>query len=382
MKVSEAKYIVMQILKNRVDVVPFLLGESGIGKSAVMHQAAMELGFRFVDLRLAQMEPGDAIGLPRSVFENGRWVMKYAAPFWFPFEDAEPTVIFLDELPQAPRDVQTAFFQFIYDRELMGNVLHEKHRIVAAGNPAVGNYESMELGTALRTRLAIFKVESSLGDWLSWSRDLAETNPQLKKVREFLSTMPHMFHRVDHTEIWDTNQKPDPRAWVRLSELLNACEIPEHLFLEVAASMVGKEAAIAYSNFLSELKMVRPVTAVEIFESPGYTEEIRKRVLESTVDALNETKNSIVQYADNEDNIEKIDIDVLCDVMEDIPNEFKVVLMRNLVNLRSKNLNQKISESDRIVAIMQKTDSELKAIGTSAAQVAQEEQEQTQEAAI
>src|SRR5690554_6197589 len=81
----------------------FLIGKSGVGKSATVKQAAQDLGIPLVDLRLSQFDPVDFRGVP-FIGEDER--TSWAVPDFFPDETQPNGILFLDELTSAPHAVQ------------------------------------------------------------------------------------------------------------------------------------------------------------------------------------------------------------------------------------------------------------------------------------
>ena len=102
---KKAAEMVKQILS--VNLVPFLQGSPGIGKSAIIKEVADGAKLKVIDLRLSQCEPTDLLGLP--VLSEKK--AKYKAFDTFPLEkDKVPAgyngwLLFLDELNSAPRSM-------------------------------------------------------------------------------------------------------------------------------------------------------------------------------------------------------------------------------------------------------------------------------------
>lgn len=166
---KKAAEMVKQILS--VNLVPFLQGSPGIGKSAVIKEVADGAKLKVIDLRLSQCEPTDLLGLP-VLSENKA---KYKAFDTFPLEkDKVPAgykgwLLFLDELNSAPRSVQVAAYKIILDRMVGQEKLNDKVYIVAAGNLATDNAVVNSLSTALRSRLVNIECQVSVEEWLDWA---------------------------------------------------------------------------------------------------------------------------------------------------------------------------------------------------------------------
>ena len=130
---KKAAEMVKQILS--VNLVPFLQGSPGIGKSAIIKEVANGAKLKVIDLRLSQCEPTDLLGLP--VLSEKK--AKYKAFDTFPLEkDKVPAgyngwLLFLDELNSAPRSVQVAAYKIVLDRMVGQEKLNDKVYIVAKG---------------------------------------------------------------------------------------------------------------------------------------------------------------------------------------------------------------------------------------------------------
>jgi hypothetical protein len=68
LKINDLKQFIKNCVEKNVHVPPLVVGTMGVGKSQIMKQVANELGIQLIDLRLAQQESGDLIGL---TFKNG-----------------------------------------------------------------------------------------------------------------------------------------------------------------------------------------------------------------------------------------------------------------------------------------------------------------------
>lgn len=183
MKLSKAKEIIFELVKHDDMPAIMLWGPPGVGKSMCIKQCADELGWKMIDLRLAQMNPVDIRGIPVADRENGR--AQWYPPAEFPDEkrDGKHGILFLDEIANAPRDVQTAALQLVLDRRLGGYCLPDGWRVIAAGNRVFDRAGSYQMASSLANRfihlpicssmppLEVSKesVDVNLEDWKSWA---------------------------------------------------------------------------------------------------------------------------------------------------------------------------------------------------------------------
>jgi len=168
MKLNDAKQIVHEICE--AGLVPLLWGERGIGKTALVHALADEVGRELRPLYLATQEPGDLIGLPTRDGDRTTW----ALPDWWP-KEGERVIIFLDEINRAPRYTLSAILPLLTERRLHGHPLPPDTWIVAAANPPNGVYHVTDFDSALVNRFVHLIITP---DWDGWFQWLSETDPE------------------------------------------------------------------------------------------------------------------------------------------------------------------------------------------------------------
>src|ERR1700683_906973 len=99
------------------DRTPFIWGPPGIGKSALVRDAAELLDLPCVTLLGTQIAPEDLIGVPRiQRVEGGGFATEFCPPK--AILRTEPFLLFIDELNSDVPDVQKAFYSLILERSL------------------------------------------------------------------------------------------------------------------------------------------------------------------------------------------------------------------------------------------------------------------------
>lgn len=144
------------------DVALCIWSTTGSGKSQITRQAAEELGYKLIDLRLATQEVGDIIGMPKHKGDRTTW----SKPEWFPEED-ENAIIFLDELNRAKSEVCQSIFQLVTDKMIHTHRLPKGTRIIAACNPPEGDYQVNALGSAMMARFMHVTLETDVNQWIN-----------------------------------------------------------------------------------------------------------------------------------------------------------------------------------------------------------------------
>ena len=260
--IEQMKQVLREMMAH-TDLTPCVVGHRGVGKSAGIIQVCREAGWRYVSLRLGQMEVGDLVGIP---FREGD-VMHWSRPSWWPGDNDPPTVVHCDELNRAQQeDTLQAIFQFVEPpvegepRALHTHRLAPQHKVVVTINPPDGSYQVATLDRALIDRMVMLYVES---DYACWSRYAAERGLD-DAVRQFLGGNTAMLARQGMP--MDLLVEPTERAWEMVSILRRNSRFPGDLEMEVYSGIVGREAAIMFMRWLADHRH-RPLTAAEVLDS-------------------------------------------------------------------------------------------------------------------
>ncbi len=190
-----------------------LLAPPGIGKSAVVAEAAAEAGLPCRSLLGTQIAPEDVSGIPRIVGERA----VFCPPRVLLPEQPEPFCLFLDELPSCAPDVQKALYSLLLERRLGEHLLPPGTWVVAAGNRVEDRALVRALSSALVNRVIILHVRVDAREWLRWAR----CNGVRSDVLSFISIMPDALMRPVPAEPVPFST---PRTWAALSRALDLAE--------------------------------------------------------------------------------------------------------------------------------------------------------------
>jgi MoxR-like ATPase len=137
-------------LASRANQPLLLIGSHGVGKDAILADAAHSLGIDLLSRDLSLMEGPDLLGLPVRSSTDGR--TRYAPPGFLP--TAGRGLLAFTELNRAPRWVRAPCLTLLTDRTLGDYALPPGWLPVAAINPPAEDYEVDDLDPALRSRLS------------------------------------------------------------------------------------------------------------------------------------------------------------------------------------------------------------------------------------
>ena len=211
-----------------------LLGPPGVGKTALVKQAAAKHGMQFLALRLVQIEAVDLRGMPYpKKDESGNVVsMGFAVPELLPQDGTG--VLFLDEFGQASHIVQNAASELLDERRCGDYRLPDGWVVVAASNRRGDRAASSEIPTHLRNRVFQVEIKPDYSEWRDWA---VETNIDPRLIA-FLGVRSELLHKFDP----DAQAFPSPRSWEYASRILQS-GVPDEVQRTMVSGAVGWGAA-------------------------------------------------------------------------------------------------------------------------------------------
>jgi hypothetical protein len=210
---SDLSRFLQSVLGNDLRLSLMIWGPPGIGKSAVVRQAAESAGVGFIDVRLSQLAPTDLRGLPvPERLPEGGGISRWFPPDFLPREGRG--VLFLDELNMAPPAMQGVAQQLILDRRVGNYELPDGWFVWAAGNRKEDRASVFDMPAPLANRFVHLEVLPDLESF----RAHAISQGVSEQILAFLSFRADLLHRVDPARpAW-----PSPRSWFMADALLKA----------------------------------------------------------------------------------------------------------------------------------------------------------------
>lgn len=224
-----------------------LYGDPGLGKSAIVLQTAKQIAssmgrqfvaftdfndwendisseirnkliedpskyFVFIDVRTAQLEPSDLVGIPN--ISSREKYLESLPQKWVYFMSLKGSagILFLDELNQGSPQIMKALYQVVYDRAV-GNLSFTKDwGIMAAGNLG-GLFQNDTIPVALTNR---FLAGILIADPDAWLRFAYEADINENIIAFIESNKQDNFYRPPAEQT--SNPFPSPRQFVALSK--------------------------------------------------------------------------------------------------------------------------------------------------------------------
>lgn len=323
MKLSEVRQVLPVLMEN--SIAPLLWGQSGIGKTETVAQAAKQQGMEMVILNLGTQEVGDLLGLPD--FTNNK--TEYKVPSWFPTDPNSRGILFLDEINRSRRDVLQAVFSLVLEKRIHTHYLPKGWSIVAAANPNDQDHVVTDISdNAFMNRFCHLSVTNDLEEWATYSASIG--TPSV--VTSFALEQRSLFadKAFDIPKFFPRN-----RRLTELGRIVNA-NLPEELLFEVVVGMLGSEAGTAFMSHRKDYAYSIKGTDV-LHNWTKDKEKVKRRVKEvagdnTRMDVLSVTVSEVFNELTTMDKVPKKVKDNLIDFIMTLPKELSASLTLRLLD--------------------------------------------------
>lgn len=341
--------------------VPLVVGESGIGKTALAKKLAKYNNWTLVTIDGNLLKEGEIGGLPtiesyEGVDINGNKVEKkttiYAVHNKLREIDEEisngrSVLLFIDEINRCEHTVQQELMNLILNREINGYKLSNNVKILAAMNPSSKygsdfDYQVVDMDAAQENRFVWLNMEPDYNQWIKWAID-AKIEP---KVIEFISTFPEYLHKINEEDVRAT-----PRSYERVSKAYKIYKeqqdtIPKSVFMNVIKGNVGKVIAEEFVSFV-ESNCSPLISFDDVFSGEKINESIIKTIKNESHTRLYISAMNILKKLENEMNrdensallvnrfvefLSEYPIDLMVGIMKDIKVNYSEVYKKAIEN--------------------------------------------------
>ena len=337
--------------------VPLVVGESGIGKTALAKKLAKENNWSLVVIDGNLLKEGEIGGLPTIesytiTNSNGEKIEKkitvYAVHNKLREIDEEiakgkSVLLFIDEINRCEHTVQQELMNLILNREINGYKLHYDVKILAAMNPSSKygsdfDYQVVDMDAAQENRFVWLNMEPDYNQWLNWAMDSGIE----QKVIEFISTFPEYLHRINEDDVRAT-----PRSYERVSKSYKVYKeqkdsIPRNVFLNVIKGNVGKVIAEEFISFV-ESDCSPLISYEDVFSCETLSSSVIEKVKSEShtrlyLSAMNILKTLELNFEN--DDISENNINRFIEFLKSYPVDLMVGIMKdiksNYINIYSK----------------------------------------------
>ena len=276
--------------------VPLVVGESGIGKTALAKKLAEENNWSLVVIDGNLLKEGEIGGLPTiesytTTNSNGEKIEKKITVY----------------------------------------AVHNKLREI--------DEEIVDMDAAQENRFVWLNMEPDYNQWLNWAMDAGIE----QKVIEFISTFPEYLHRINEDDVRAT-----PRSYERVSKSYKVYKeqkdsIPRNVFLNVIKGNVGKVIAEEFISFV-ESDCSPLISYEDVFSCETLSSSVIEKVKSESHTRLYLSAMNILKTLEsnlkNDDNISENNINRFIEFLKLYPVDLMVGIMKdiksNYINVYNK----------------------------------------------
>lgn len=347
--------------------VPLVVGESGIGKTALAKKLAKDNGWTLVTIDGNLLKEGEIGGLPtvesyESIDANGKKIEKKTTIYAIhnklrkideEINNGRSVLLFIDEINRCEHTVQQELMNLILNREINGYKLPENVKILAAMNPSSKygsdfDYQVVDMDAAQENRFVWLNMDPDHNGWIKWAIGAGiET-----KVIEFISTFPEYLHKIN-----DEDVRATPRSYERVSKTYKMYKeqqdtIPRSVFVNVIKGNVGKVIAEEFVSFV-ESNCSPLISFDDVFSKENLDENVIERIENESHTRLYITAMNILKTLENkiiEDENDTFLVNRFVEFLGKYPIDLMVGIMKDM-KISYNGVYQKAIENENFVDV-------------------------------
>lgn len=347
--------------------VPLVVGESGIGKTALAKKLAKDNGWTLVTIDGNLLKEGEIGGLPtvesyESIDANGNKIEKKTTIYAIhnklreideEINNGRSVLLFIDEINRCEHTVQQELMNLILNREINGYKLPENVKILAAMNPSSKygsdfDYQVVDMDAAQENRFVWLNMDPDHNGWIKWAIGAGiET-----KVIEFISTFPEYLHKIN-----DEDVRATPRSYERVSKTYKMYKeqqdtIPRSVFVNVIKGNVGKVIAEEFVSFV-ESNCSPLISFDDVFSKENLDENVIERIENESHTRLYITAMNILKTLENkiiEDENDTFLVNRFVEFLGQYPIDLMVGIMKDM-KISYNGVYQKAIENENFVDV-------------------------------
>jgi len=324
--------------------VPLIVGESGIGKTALAKALAKRKGWILVIIDGNLLKEGEIGGLPtvedysfKDASGKDVRVKNTVYAVHTKLQEINSLIaggkevfLFIDEINRCEHTVQQELMNLILNREINGYKLHKEVKILAAMNPSSKygddfDYQVVDMDAAQENRFVLLQMECDSLAWLTW----ATQNNLEQKVIEFISTFPE--YLLSNPK--DDQIRATPRSFERVSKIYkiykeNQDTIAKRIFLNILKGNLGNRIAHEFMAFMQEDN--KPLISFdEVFKGTLLSQEVIAKVKKESHTRLYLIAKNILNILDKKE-ISSNDIKRFVELLRLYPVDLGIGIMQDI----------------------------------------------------
>lgn len=294
--------------------VPAVVGEAGIGKSALIQTIAAKMNAKLFTTVVSLSEKGD-LAIPVPPMTDAAFVktsqygeladVKFGYTHtlieiiqWAEAHPQQSIIWFLDEFNRGTQAVQSELMNLVLQRQINSLRLPDQVHMVLAENPdaTMTGFETSDYGVtvgdaAINDRTVRLVMRADTSDWLQWAQGSGNI---VQSVRRFIEENPQQLAPADH----DDDLYPTPRAWQRVSRNLQELnKLPADqqakLRLDLLQGDLGVTVARSFEQFVRQQQV--GLSAQEIYAGNLLDPTVTQIFNEAGIDQQQSIMNSLIQ---------------------------------------------------------------------------------------
>ncbi len=262
-----------------------LIGPPGIGKTAIMEQAARECGIGLAAYTMTHHTRQSAMGLPfieKKTYDGQEYsVTSYTmseiiASVHGIIESTglKEGILFIDEINCVSETLSPVMLQFLQAKTFGNAKVPSGWVIVAAGNPVEYNRSVREFDVVTLDRVKLINIEPDYAIW----KEYALRNSVHQAILAYLDARQENFYRIETTV--DGKRFVTARGWEDLSDMIKAYE---KLGIAVDEQVVSQylrqpDVSMDFANYLALYYKYEKAYSVADILKGNVSENVKERL--------------------------------------------------------------------------------------------------------
>lgn len=234
-----------------------LIGPPGCGKSDLTAQAAEAAGADLIVTHPVTSDPTDAKGLPWLEVGKDHAEFKPFGDFYKALNATKKTVLFIDDLGQAPDAVQASYMQPVLNRQVDGKRFPDHVTFIAATNRRTDKAGVRGILEPVKGRFTLIHMISDVDDFCTnlflRGKSYGLDDDTIVYGAAYFRFVPDALNKFDATV--DMTNSPTERNWVKAMKFASM-KLPSHIEHALIAGRVGAGYAAQFEGFIRNARLM------------------------------------------------------------------------------------------------------------------------------